>query len=192
MDTKDHLLDCAEHLARTRGFDAFSYADLSKEVGIRKASIHYHFPTKSDLAASLIERYSERFLGQLYAVSEKDGTAGHDVRAYVDLYRQALAKGTQLCLCVSFSAARDSFDEATLARLNAFHDRSLAWLATVFEKAKTDGSMTGTLSDPETEAHACLALVEGAQLVARAARSEVHFNRAVTPLLDRLSDARPH
>ena len=43
MDTRISLLDSAERAVRQRGFDGFSYADLSKEIGIRKASIHYHF-----------------------------------------------------------------------------------------------------------------------------------------------------
>jgi hypothetical protein len=54
MDTKTAFLDSANRLARTRGFDAFSYADLSKDIGLRKVSIHYHFPTKADLALDLI------------------------------------------------------------------------------------------------------------------------------------------
>ncbi|MEO9863924.1 TetR/AcrR family transcriptional regulator, partial [Yoonia sp.] len=56
-DTKTALLDSAERAARTRGFDGFSYADLAQDVGIRKASIHHHFPTKAALSAALMERY---------------------------------------------------------------------------------------------------------------------------------------
>ena len=35
MDTRTALLDSAERAARQCGFDAVSYADLSREVGIR-------------------------------------------------------------------------------------------------------------------------------------------------------------
>ena len=187
MTKKDQLLDCAEHFARTRGFDAFSYADLSKEIGIQKASIHYHFATKADLATALIERYAARFADDLTQISDTGGTAADDLRAYVALYKTALGEGSQLCLCVSFSAARDSFDDKTLAHLNQFHRDSLSWLARVFEKAATDGSIQGPLASPEDEAHGVLALVEGAQLISRAARSDDLFDTAVQPLLRRLS-----
>ncbi len=53
MGTKELLLKEAEMLVRTRGFAAFSYADLSERVGIRKASIHHHFPTKEELGGAL-------------------------------------------------------------------------------------------------------------------------------------------
>ncbi|MXD47054.1 helix-turn-helix transcriptional regulator, partial [Escherichia coli] len=38
--TRERLLSEAEHLMREKGYSAFSYADLSKIVGITKASIH--------------------------------------------------------------------------------------------------------------------------------------------------------
>ncbi|MCK5866711.1 MAG: TetR/AcrR family transcriptional regulator, partial [Marinobacter adhaerens] len=56
-DTRTALMDLAEHTVRSRGFDGFSYADLAEAIGIRKASIHYHFPTKAKLSEALIERY---------------------------------------------------------------------------------------------------------------------------------------
>lgn len=192
MDTRTHLLNTAEHLARTRGFDAFSYADLANDIGIRKASIHYHFATKGDLASAMIDRYSTRFLNQLNDISAKAGTAADDLRAYVGLYRDALDNGKQLCLCVSFSSARDSFDDVTLDHLNRFHQDSVAWLANVFDKAEQDNSISGPLARPEEEAHGVLALAEGAQLGARAARSGAPFDLAVQPLLRRLAVKNLH
>ena len=187
MPTKDQLLDCAEHFARTRGFDAFSYADLSKEIGIQKASIHYHFATKADLATALIERYAARFADDLTRISNRRGTAAEDLKAYLGLYKEALSQGSRICLCVSFSAARDSFDDKTLAHLNRFHQDSLAWLARVFDKAGADASIPGLIADPKDEAHSVLSLVEGAQLISRAARSDAPYDHAVQPLLRRLS-----
>ncbi len=181
MNTKTALLDSAERLARTRGFDAFSYADLSKLVGIRKASIHHHFPTKADLGLSLISRYRETFFDALGTITTEHTTAGAQLQAYLALYRSALGKGTQVCLCVSFSAGRDSFDEAVLAELNRFHDDSVIWLTDLFQRGRTDGTVSG-VADAEQEARACLALVEGAQLVSRAAEDAGFFDRAVAGL----------
>ena len=60
LGTREALIRTAEQLMRTRGYSAFSYADLSESVGIRKASIHHHFPTKEDLGKALVEEYIER------------------------------------------------------------------------------------------------------------------------------------
>jgi TetR/AcrR family transcriptional repressor of nem operon len=191
MDTKTQLLDAAEHLARTRGFDAFSYADLSDTVGIRKASIHYHFSTKSDLASSLIQRYASRVLARLDAITTQGSTAADCLLAYIDLYREALGQGETLCLCVSFSASRDSFEAETLSRLARFHEANRTWLADTFAKGARDGTVSGPHADPSLEAQACLALVEGAQIIARAATDETLFDQAVQPFLQRLNFETP-
>ncbi|MEL6861003.1 MAG: TetR/AcrR family transcriptional regulator [Pseudomonadota bacterium] len=191
MNTRTALLDSAERAARQRGYDAFSYADLARDVGIRKASIHHHFPAKADLALSLIERYADRFFETLGEIDSTHRHAAEKLRAYVALYRDALVEGTQLCLCVAMSAGRDSLAEPVLDRLNQFHEKSAAWLTGVFEESLDDQTVSG-VSDPNAEARATLALVEGAQLVARAAKNTSLFDAATAAFAARLSAPKPH
>ncbi len=61
MSTRSDLLTSAEVLLRTKGYAAFSYADLAEDIGIKKASIHHHFPTKEGLAIAIVESYLFRF-----------------------------------------------------------------------------------------------------------------------------------
>ena len=191
MDTRTALLDSAERAARQRGFDAFSYADLAREVGIRKASIHHHFPVKADLAFGLIERYALRFSETLANIDRGHVRASDKLRAYQAVYRDALADGTQLCLCVSMSAGRNSFSDPVLDLLAQFHDDSVAWLSQVFARGADDGSIA-YISEPEAEARAALALMEGAQLVARAAEDVTLFDQSTAAFLARLTPTRPH
>lgn len=48
-DTRDKILDVADDLVQRVGLNAMSYTHISDAVGIRKASIHHHFPRKEDL-----------------------------------------------------------------------------------------------------------------------------------------------
>ncbi|MEL6414877.1 MAG: TetR/AcrR family transcriptional regulator [Pseudomonadota bacterium] len=186
MDTRTALLDSAERAARQRGFDAFSYADLARDVGIRKASIHHHFPVKADLAFGLIERYAAQFAEALSGIDTEYKTGAEKLRAYHQTYRDALADGSQICLCVSMSAGRDSFSEPVLEQLNLFHESSTAWLANVIQQGISDGSVSG-FSAPETDAPAILALMEGAQLMARASSSLTPFDKATQAFLEKLT-----
>jgi len=54
--TRKRILDIAEKLILTRGYNGFSYQDISETIGIRKASIHYHYPLKENL----VERYTRK------------------------------------------------------------------------------------------------------------------------------------
>ena len=47
--TAEDILNCTRRLIASGGYNGFSYADISEVVGIRKASIHHHFPSKADL-----------------------------------------------------------------------------------------------------------------------------------------------
>lgn len=187
MDMRTALLDSAELACRRRGYDGFSYADLSADVGIRKASIHHHFPTKADLALALINRYTDGVRGRLDRVAAKDAAAGEQLRAYAKIYRSALSRGEMLCLCVALSAGRDSVSGPVLDRLEAFRRDSIAWLAALFEKGRRDGSIKN-VGAPLDEAAACLAVMEGAQLAARAARNVALFDDATRLLLARAAE----
>ncbi|MEM9839634.1 MAG: TetR/AcrR family transcriptional regulator [Pseudomonadota bacterium] len=185
MDTRDQLLESAERLARTRGYDAFSYADLAADVGIRKASIHHHFPRKADLGLALIKRYRDDFAAVLGAMTVPSATGMDLIWGYLSAYRDALNGGETLCLCVAFSAGRESLSDPILRELNGFHADGLAWLKAAFERATADGSIAD-VSDPEMESAATLALVEGAQLMARASGDVADFDRATAALRGRL------
>lgn len=185
MTMKANLLTHAEALARSRGIDAFSYADLAAATGIRKASVHYHFATKADLTLALIEDYAARIADRLNQIEAQSAAASGALRDFLQLYHDALGTGDSLCLCVAFSAATDSLPEASVTRVEDFRNDVTAWLKAQFDRARQDGSVRA-LSDPAQEAAALFALVEGAQLVARAARNPDRFTDAVAHFSDRL------
>ena len=113
------------------------------------------------------------------------------MRSYIQIYRDALAEGEQVCLCVALSAGRDSLSTEVLDQLNRFHAESIAWLTEVFERAAQDGSVSGCAL-PIEDATAALALVEGAQLLARARKDVSLFDQAVAALIARLATHPVH
>ncbi len=185
MDTKTKLLDCAEHLARARGIDGFSYADMAQEIAIRKASIHYHFATKSDLSLALITRYSDNFTSLLSAIDDKKHNAAQALQSYINLYRDALGAGDTICLCIAFSVAKESLSDDVMQQLKLFRAKNIKWLTAQFETAKTDDSVIN-IGNPEAEAYACLANVEGAHVMARSAQDLNIFDKGTALLKSRL------
>lgn len=183
-DTKTALLDSAERAARARGFDGFSYADLSADVGIRKASIHHHFPSKAALAVALMARYHEDLKTACAKIDATQTTGGARLIALIDLYRRALDEGRSLCLCVSFSTSRESLPPEVAGQLHLFRQMMQGWSAAVFALGQQDGSIAG-VQDPELEASATLPLLEGAHLAARAQEDVSLFDAATRMLAQR-------
>src|ERR1700687_3848448 len=85
-DTAERILDVAERLVQSRGFNAFSYADVAAELGITKAALHYHFAGKAELGEALITRYAARFAIALGAIDARCAHAHDKLVAYTDLY----------------------------------------------------------------------------------------------------------
>src|ERR1700731_4424327 len=88
--TAGRILDVAERLVQSRGFNGFSYADVASQLGITKAALHYHFPGKAELGERLIARYTDRFGDALATIDAQDRSAPDKLLAYCDLYRSTL------------------------------------------------------------------------------------------------------
>src|SRR5437588_7137125 len=96
--TAERILDIAERLVQLRGFNNFSYADIAGELGITKASLHYHFPGKAQLGQALVTRYAERFCEALARIDDELPDARAKLEAYTGLYAEVL-RGKRMCMC---------------------------------------------------------------------------------------------
>lgn len=185
-DTKTALLNSAERAVRRHGFDGFSYADLAQDVGIRKASIHHHFPSKANLSVALMQRYHEDFQAVCAEIDASFETGGARLAKLIEQYKASSDYGKRLCLCASFSASRDSLSDEVVQQISLFRLMVTNWIARAFEKGRADGSISG-VTHPSLEAAATLSLLEGAQLAARAEESSTVFANATQLLLTRIS-----
>jgi len=146
--TSDRILDVAEALAQTRGFNGFSYADIATEVGVRKASLHYHFPTKADLGVALISRYTDRFMGALEDIESSDMAPLVELERYVEIYEAVLLRD-RMCLCGMLVAEYNTLPSAMQEGIRQFFDRNEAWLVRVLDDGASDGTLAvrGTTSE---------------------------------------------
>lgn len=184
-NTLDQILDTAQSLVQSVGFNAFSYADISKEVGIRKASIHYHFPNKADLGEALVARYHVNFT---VALSQIDALAVNDLeklRRFVALYKAGPTNEFRLCLCVMYGTDYITLPEKVQEKLARFFSTNLTWL----EQVMDHGIKAGTLvfkGTANSQAHKFLAALQGAQLLARSFKDIAKFDEIAEELITAL------
>ena len=181
-------MDAAEQHVRQYGADGFSYADLSAEVGISKASIHYHFPAKPDLLTAIMARYSMGVMDILEGFSKTLATAGEQLGAFLNLYRAALQDGSVLCLCVAYAVSRDGLSEDTRAEMVRFRAKVLFWLEQTLHEALVEDLISNSCNK-QAEAASILALAEGAQISARISGDLASFDKAIELLKNRYKKA---
>jgi len=180
-DTSAKIMDVAERLVQTRGFNGFSYADIARVLHITKASLHYHFPTKAKLGEKLIQRYRGSFLAALTQIDEEHSDAGSKLRAYVEIYATVLERN-RMCLCGMLAAEYATLPKTMKDELRDFFDANEVWLVEVLEdgRAKRELSFVGTAVE---YSRVLVAALEGAMLIARSHGEHFRLRAAANRLL---------
>jgi TetR/AcrR family transcriptional regulator, transcriptional repressor for nem operon len=189
LRTSARILDAAERLVQTRGFNGFSYADVAAELKITKAALHYHFPGKAELGAALIARYAGRFMAALRALDEHSGTALARISGYIDLYAGVLSL-QKMCLCGMLAAEYRTLPAPMQSAVTKFFAQQTEWLERVLEQGSAEGSlMFGGLA--RDTALMIISVLEGAMLVALPYGGIESFRAAAASLLSGLHAAPP-
>lgn len=169
METKttvrDQVLDHAITLMMLRGFNGFSYKDLSQLVGVKTSSIHYYFPAKDDLVLEAVAQYSKEVLAAVYAI-DTALTAKAQLRKYTGLFGRTLGDGDQICLCGMLAADIASLPSAVRLAIQAFFEANERWLAQLLTRGAADGTLAAP-GKPEASAKTLYAAYQGSLLASR-------------------------
>jgi TetR/AcrR family transcriptional regulator, transcriptional repressor for nem operon len=186
-EARGRILDVAERLVQVRGYNGFSYADVAAELGVTKASLHYHFPGKSELGEALLARYAERFAEALAAIDVEIEDPTAKLEAYAGLYADVL-RGQRMCLCGMLAAEYETLPDPIRDAVISFLDENEIWLERVLERGRETGALRFDGPASET-AQSIVSGLEGAMLVARPYGAIERFETAAAQLLAGLAGA---
>jgi TetR/AcrR family transcriptional regulator, transcriptional repressor for nem operon len=181
IGTATRILDVAERLVQVRGFNGFSYSDVSSELKITKAALHYHFASKADLGVTLIERYSTRFADALGAIETQSTDVLVRLRGYAGLYVQTL-RDRRMCLCGMMAAEYETLSPPMQAAVIRYFEENQKWLTHVISLGRETGAFNFRGS-PSEVASMFLGALEGAMLIARTVGDISGFESSVNHLL---------
>lgn len=173
---RDEILDAAEAMIRTGGYNAFSTRDVADTVGIKAASVHYYFPTKADIGVAVTERYTARFVQGLGDPERFHGKPREAVAYYTDAFRRALVRDGKLCLCAVLGAEIGSLPQAVSGHTRIFFEKNLEWLVAAI---RVKGM---TKEKAQSAATLVLASLEGAMILSKSLDDEVVFERVAEGL----------
>ena len=162
MDTADAILGAAQRITQSVGYNGLSFRDVAASVGIKSASVHYHFPTKGKLGAAIARRYTDRLVGSLQELDARCLSPNAKLAAYIAGIRQSLEQNGRMCLCGMLAAETDAIPEEVRAEVRRFVEINVEWLSKTIEH----GSDT-PCDAARDRARAVFAALEGAMLIAR-------------------------
>ncbi|CUX70672.1 MULTISPECIES: TetR/AcrR family transcriptional regulator [Agrobacterium] len=190
--TSDDILASTRHLLISGGYNGFSYADISEIVGIRKASIHHHFPSKVDLVRELVKRYREDGQASVAILEQKVPNALDILKTYANHWAACIEDASRpYCVCAMLASELPSLPTEVATEVTNFFRFISSWLTSVMERGSKQGELSLT-SAPHVEAETFLATIYGAMLSARANGKPEVFSMILEPALDRLTPTVSH
>jgi TetR/AcrR family transcriptional regulator, transcriptional repressor for nem operon len=187
MDTRTRILNVAQDLVQRRGVNAMSFQDLADAVGIRKASVHHHFPDKSAMVVALLERYQENFASKVQTILSTNSQGAEQLEHYIQLFVSTLQESphNRVCLCGMLATEMATLDQEGVRLVRGFFASNIQWIAQILQKGREDKSLTfaGDVSDT---AALLFSTLEGCLMVARCDGGPKQMQAMLKPLLSLL------
>jgi len=160
-DVASAIMNAAERRMRRGGFNGFSFREIAADVGVKSSSVHYHFPTKDDLAAAVIKRYTAE---TAELIERELGKESDPVKVWVQAFRGTLHSQDRMCPCAVLGASSQDLPPQAAAEVNRFFKMC-------HDKLVEEGL-------PPDEASQLLSTITGALVVANAVNDFSVYDRA--------------
>lgn len=131
--TKETIVLLGDELIRKKGYNAFSYADISKQLNVKNAAIHYHYPTKPDLAEAVVDFHTDSFNRFTEKASSKN--EADQIKMFLNFYASIQLSG-KLCVIGSFASDWNSMEEEVQGKVTEFTNNVLGWITQTLDKGK--------------------------------------------------------
>ena len=178
MDSATHILDIAERRMRQTGYNAVSYRDIAAEMGIKSASLHYHFPKKEDLGTALTQRYADNFSKALEEIAAREANPQARIKAFIDIYSFELKQRGLVCLCAVLGAETESLPDRVSHEIKSFFNQNIDWLTQQYEALGK--------AVPADHAKTVISSLSGAMILSASSHDNSIFDAATNSVLQTL------
>jgi len=186
----EKILMTADALMVQRGYSAFSYADIAKVVGIRKASIHHHFPTKEGLAVAVLQAHRKKVIEGMEALDSQIESPLERIQTYLQYWEGCIrGKTVSFCVAALMGAEMPSLPEDVQAEVRLHFNALANWLERTLE-AGVKKRVIQLQGSAATEAQTLMAVLHGSMLSARALDDCEVFKTTTDAAVMRISAAK--
>jgi TetR/AcrR family transcriptional repressor of nem operon len=179
-DTKQNILTLAQEFIQVRGYNAFSYQDISDRLKIQKASIHHHYHSKEDLGAEVMEAARVRFI-DWNASLDASLTPSKRLDLYLDALNVWAKQKDRICLTGIFSAEWNTLPPKVKKKVEEFQLIRRQWLVKTLEAGRKSGEFKGG-STVEEQAIFIQSAIQGALQIARLQEKPAHYQTVVNQI----------
>jgi len=137
---KLQLIELTLKNIKDKGFLSFSYDDLAKELGVTKASIHYHFEKKGDLGVAVCDRIIENLEQDFSDIKQSDLMPCDKPLAFIKK-RIEYINHNDVCPISAMQADYNYLPELMQSKLQKMSIMEIELLTELLSDAKKDGAL---------------------------------------------------
>ena len=161
--TREKIIELGETLIRLKGYNAFSYQDISSELGIKNAAVHYYFPSKENLGTSIVRTNIQRFEEMVENMHSRGFDEMQQLETFIKIYIKS-QREQKLCIVGSLGPDYNTLNDTTKSELKRITELILTWLGDILSSGKEKGIFSFR-QDPKNKAMILLSsLVASLQL----------------------------
>ncbi|RYY73800.1 MAG: TetR/AcrR family transcriptional regulator [Gammaproteobacteria bacterium] len=171
-DTREKIIELAQEAIATRGYSAFSFRELATALGIKSASIHYHFPTKTHLGVEVARNYR----GQLkHAFDNIENGYPDDpkkaLESLIAVYRYEVRSSQRMTVCTMLGAEIKNLPVEIQTEMKSFYDLNIGFIERQFQKMGYE--------NPREKACQLFALLQGGLMGSKGQNDPAYFDVVV-------------
>lgn len=187
--TREKILELGEELILTKGYNGFSYQDISTAMGIKNAAVHYYFPSKETLGTSILKTNAQRFEEMVENMQNREFDEWHQLEAFMKIYLKS-NRESKICIIGSLGTDVNTLSEPMQQELQKMVDRILQWLAETLERGRQKGLFQFRIPAQDQSIQILSSLVAGLQLsriIGKQAFKSIHQSiwEEITPAADK-------
>ena len=137
-NTREQLLETAADLLQRVGYASFSFRDLADAVGIRAASVHYHFPTKADLGVALVDWFRAQSDPQIAELCQAHPNMRHRLLALGDHVAEHTCISGKSCPINLLLSEFSNLPEALQMKVRAWVDDCITSIASWLDQGRNN------------------------------------------------------
>ncbi|MCR9142294.1 MAG: TetR/AcrR family transcriptional regulator [bacterium] len=182
-NTAERILEVAQDLIQRRGYNAISFEDIAKKVGIKKPSIVHHYASKAALGRAVVRRYRSNFSSMLDDIArDPEKTAADALAFYFVPYLDFGATKDKICLCGALSGEFMALPKTMQTEVAAFFQDHQSWLEGILRRGRENKELQVVDEDPAAAAAWILDALHGSLIIKRATNDPGHVQRLVDSL----------
>ncbi len=144
-DTKEEILRIGKQFIQFYGYNAFSYADIARELNVKNAAVHYHFRGKEDLLLALVDNYIENYTALARQLQHSTLTAIGKLDKFIEPYT-TLCETESICIIGSIASDYKTLPESVKEKISSLIELVMG----LVEQTLRDGKKKGELHFKET------------------------------------------